>query len=545
MNLDSAQRLEQILVARAGHTPDKTAVVCGKAQLTFQELDRASTALARRLIGHGVRPGQRVGLYITKSVASVVGLFAVLKAGAAYVPLDTTGPLSRSLAIVQRCKIRILLAGVPQLRKLQASPDSFTGKGLQRVVVLSEKDPAPAVDPADLPPSAPAVDPWAIPAHFSGDGALPEPPPPGDLTGTSQDTAYILFTSGSTGTPKGVCISHASSLYFVRWAADFVGLRETDRCSNHAPLFFDLSVFDIFATLYACGTIVIIPPAYSAFPRSLANYIEQQRISVWYSVPSTLVDLLQGGDLGGRDLSALRAIIYAGEVFPVHQLRELMGVLPLDACAYYNLYGPTETNVCVGHKLTRPPSLEETEIPIGLVCKGLTGLLVDEQDQPATDQGELLIKGPAVMQGYFDMPSETAAVIASRPDGDYYRTGDLVRISQGLMYFVGRVDAMVKVGGYRVEPGEVEAALCALPHIAEACVQAVPDAEGKNRLVAFLACENPQGLEVEAVLAALQQKLPKYMIPDQLSPQERFPRTPNGKIDRRALVQGLLSTPED
>ena len=527
----TVERLEQILEQGASRHPDALAAVCGDVELSYGQLDRAANALAAQLLEAGVRPGDRVGLYMAKGVASLVALYGVLKTGAAYVPLDPTGPLSRSLSIARRCGMRLLLMGLPQARKLSLSDHALDPAGVRRVVVLCDKQ-----IPPERVPRLPGVQVQLLPIPDAVDhGPTRSPAPPG-LTGSAEDTAYILFTSGSTGTPKGVTISHRSSLYFVRWAVDYVGLQAGDRCSNHAPLFFDLSIFDIYATMLAGATVVIVPPAYSAFPRSLANYLEQQQISVWYSVPSTLMDLLAAGDLQGRTLQ-LRAVVFAGEVFPMAQLRQLMQTLP--GCGhFYNLYGPTETNVCTAHRLPGLPPPEAREIPIGEVCEGLRWMLLGEDGQPAARgaEGELLIAGPAVMQGYWGMPEETALVMLQRDGESFYRTGDLVREHEnGQLYFVGRKDSMVKISGYRVELGEVEAALGSIPGVQEGCAVALTGDGGKTRLVAFVTAPGA-GLDPTTVSDGLLTRLPNYMMPEQIRVLEAMPRTPTGKIDRRQLV---------
>ncbi len=524
-------RLEQILERGARRHPQRTAVVCGKAELTYGELDLAANAVARKLLAAGVAPGHRVGLYMAKGVCSVAALYGVLKTGAAYVPLDHTGPLSRSFSIMEVCGMDVLLAGLPQLRKLAVADEDPADVGIGRVLVLNEKD-----VPVDVVPGLPGLEVELLTLPDAVAAAVDSSPAPAGLGGTAEDTAYILFTSGSTGTPKGVTISHLSSLYFVRWAADYAGLGEGDRCSNHAPLFFDLSIFDIYASMLAGGAVIIVPPAYSAFPRSLANYVEEQKITVWYSVPSTLMDLLQHGELEPRDLSCLRVIVFAGEVFPLGHLRRLMETLP--GRRYLNLYGPTETNVCTAHEVAQLPGADQREIPIGQVCEGLEGLLLGQDGQPVAGcgEGELLIAGPAVMQGYWAMAAETAAVMYEHAGLTYYRTGDLVRRGDdGELYFVGRRDSMVKVGGYRVELGEVEVALDALPQVLEGCAVASAG-EHKTHIEVFAVPVPGCELEPAVVTAGLLTRLPKYMMPRRITVQDQLPRTPTGKINRRALA---------
>ena len=525
-------RLEQTLERFARCDPEQVAVVCGKAEISYGDLDRASTALAQRLQAAGVGPGERVALYAAKGIPPVVGLFAALKVGAAYVPLDPTGPLTRALKIVRQCGIKVMVAALPQLRKLAASEELLSGSGLERVLVVCEKDLDPVEGAAPLA-GVVAQEGFNMPAALREEVPLLD-----EVEKSGEDAAYILYTSGSTGDPKGVTISHRTSLFFVRWAVKETGLTREDRCSNHAPFFFDLSVFDLFATMMAGATVIIVPPAYSAFPRSLAAYIEQQRITTWYSVPSTIVDLMRDGGLEEKDLSALRTVIFAGEVFPLPSLRQLWDLFP--GRRLHNWYGPTETNVCTAYELVQRPDEAATEIPIGRVCEGLVGVLLGPDGAPVQEEGEgeLLIAGPAVMQGYWGMDQATAAVTADLGDaGSFYRTGDIVRRDpDGVLWYAGRRDAMVKVRGYRVELGEVEAALAVVAGVKDGVAAAIPDEQGKKQLIAFVVLEADEA-NSESILSALQECLPHYMIPSEIRILERLPRTPNGKVDRVRLLQ--------
>jgi acyl-coenzyme A synthetase/AMP-(fatty) acid ligase len=251
-------------------------------------------------------------------------------------------------------------------------------------------------------------------------------------------------------------------------------------------------------------------------------------------VPAVLLDLLRGGDLRGRDLSALRVVIYAGEAFPVGPLRELMQLLP--RCTFYNFFGPTETNVCVAHRLPGPPPPEALDVPIGEVCAGLEAALLDESGRaPVADDepGELVIRGPAVMREYWGRPAaRSAAFVALDGGAPFYRTGDVVRRDiDGLLRFLGRRDAQVKVQGYRVELGEGEAAERRAGAADAAAVALRAPADETARLVAFVV----GGADEATLLARLRELLPGYMIPARLIALDHLPRTATGKVDRRAL----------
>ena len=366
------------------------------------------------------------------------------------------------------------------------------------------------------------------------------PVPAGPVIET--DLAYILYTSGSTGTPKGVMISHRNSLSFVAWAADYAGLTECDRVCSQAPLHFDLSVFDIFAACQAGACMVVLPVRMSMFPVRLAEWIQQERISVWYSVPSVLTMLVSYGNLAGFDLSRLRAVIFAGEVFPVKHLGRLMAALP--HARYLNWYGPTETNVCTAFEVPAgggPPD----PVPIGKACANTDVFAVAADGRRVSrpgEVGELYVRGPSLMPGYWAQPSKTGEVLVANPfQAAYretvYRTGDLVTLDEdGNYLYLGRQDGMVKTRGYRVELGEVEAALYAHPAIHEAVVLPVPDELLGSRLRAVISADGG-GLTREEVLEHCRGRLPGYMVPDVLEFCQALPRTSTGKIDRARLAR--------
>ena len=375
-------------------------------QYTYQELEEASNGLAQRLRAAGVVRGDRVGLYLEKSLEAVAALFGILKLGAAYVPLDTAAPAQRIAYIIANCTMKAVVSTTAKFAALQ-EPLAAQGH-LPVALALDNEDDETA---------------W----QTSDSSAVPDP------CLIENDLAYILYTSGSTGQPKGVMISHRAALTFVNWACAAFDVQSSDRVSNHAPFHFDLSTFDLFATIKAGGTVVLVPPTLSLFPHTLAKFIAEQRITIWYSVPSALTRLVLYGKLSQFDYSALRTILFAGEVFPVKYLRQLMELIP--HADYHNLYGPTETNVCTWY--TVPPLAPErtTPIPIGKPCANSEILVLDENGNiaaPGTD-GELCVRGPGLMTGYWGWPERTAQALPRYSMYPHlgpepiYRTGDLVR----------------------------------------------------------------------------------------------------------------------
>jgi amino acid adenylation domain-containing protein len=527
-----AYLLQHLLTDSAARRPDRPAVAAGGRSLTYSELDGLSNQVARALLAQGVAPGDRVGILAPKSAASVVGIFGTLKAGACYVPLDPGAPAGRLSAIMRDSGIAVVLADVRRAPAVSALAGSVPQ--LRAVIVVGPHWGDKGGEVAGAQPAELAVLSW--------EAVLAEPG--GPLAGEpaiETDLAYILYTSGSTGTPKGVMISHRNSLTFVEWAAASAGLGEQDRVCSPAPLHFDLSVFDIFATCRAAACIVVVPRGASTFPVRLAEWMEKERISVWYSVPSVLTMLATYGNLAGFDLSGLRAVIFAGEVFPVKHLRRLMAALP--HARYLNWYGPTETNVCTAFEV--PAAGAPDPVPIGTACANTDVFAVASDGRRVSrpgEIGELYVRGPSLMQGYWAQPDKTQEVLVPNPfQAAYretvYRTGDLVtRDENGNYVYLGRQDGMVKTRGYRVELGEVEAALYEHPAIHEAVVLPVPDELLGSRLRAVIRRDATGGLTREEVLDHCRQRLPGYMVPDVVEFCEALPRTSTGKVDRARLA---------
>jgi amino acid adenylation domain-containing protein len=436
------------------------------------------------------------------------------------VPVDATGPPARGVGILADAWVKAAVVDAPRAAALRAA---WPGAGpLPRLIVVGPQEGGPG--PGDAS--------WD---DVLGDDAPSAVPPPRQ----ADDLAYILYTSGSTGTPKGVMLSHANASSFLDWCAATFDLRPDDRCAAHAPLHFDLSVFDLFASCRAGATVVLIGEALGKDPARLGRFITDGRLSVWYSAPSILALLAQAGGLDRPGAAAPRLVLFAGEVFPIAALRRLRSLWP--RAALWNLYGPTETNVCTAQPIPATiPADREAPYPIGPVCPPLRARVVDEAgcDVAPGALGELLIAGPAVMRGYFGRPELTARAFLRDQGGTaWYRTGDLVSAdAAGGFSFHGRRDRMVKKRGYRIELGEIESALYRHDGVDRAAVVARDDGAGVS-IAAFVALKPDRPRSIIAMKRHCTAYLPHYMVPDTIAFLPRLPTTSTDKVDYRQLQQ--------
>lgn len=507
------QHLLTGLEAWSLRSPDALAVEDERGRgLTYQQLDDAADRLSTRLRALGVVRGDRVGVCMPKSINSLIGILGILKARAAYVPVDYSAPAERNRLIFTNCQARVICTDEPRAQALH------TGGTVPASLLTFPGSAAEGIG-----------SPWlddTIPTRH------PEPVHADDLT-------YILYTSGSTGVPKGVMHTQASAMSFVDWAVETFRPERADRFSSHAPFHFDLSILDLYVPLSTGATVVLVGEELGKDPVRLAPFIAERKLTVWYSAPSILALMAQYGKLETFDYSKLRHVLFAGEVFPVKYLRTLRRLWP--GKAFFNLYGPTETNVCTFYRIPDAIDDARTEpFPIGAVCRNCRDLVGAEHLQSAAPGAEGILyihaSGP-VMTGYWNQPEMNAKVFHVDSRGErWYRTGDVVRREpNGDYIFQGRRDRMVKRRGYRIELGEIEAALYRNPRIKDAAVVAKGSDDGVT-ITAFVV-GGGEKLSIVALKQFSATHLPAYMIPDRFVFLDALPRTSTDKVDYQAIMR--------
>ncbi|MFN2607591.1 MAG: amino acid adenylation domain-containing protein [Acidimicrobiales bacterium] len=494
-----------LVEAAVAASPDATAVVAGDRSLTYAELDRRANRLASHLRSCGVGPDVAVGICLGRSVELAVALVAVLKAGGACVPLDPAYPAERLAFMVEDAAVAAVLTSARLAGRVPATAAP--------VLRLDADASRWAGEPADPPPRA------VGPAHL----------------------AYLIYTSGSTGRPRGVMLTHRGLVDHHRAAVALYRLAPGDRVLQFCSISFDASIEELFPTWAAGATVVFRPDDAPLLGRSWWSWVDGQGL--------TVVNLPTGyWHAWARDLDArgdevpprIRLVVVGGEkaLGPVY--RTWMG-LSGGRSRWVNVYGPTETT-CMSTAWEAPPDgglADDQDPPIGRPLPGTTVEVVDDglRPVPAGVVGELLIGGPGVARGYRSQPALTAERFVTDPDGRRrYRTGDLVReLPDGTLDFVGRIDDQVKVRGFRVECGEVEAALARHPAVASAAVVARRDDAGSTQLSAYVVPRGGAALTAGDLRDLAADRLPAYMVPATFTVLGALPLTANGKVDRAAL----------
>jgi amino acid adenylation domain-containing protein len=498
--LPEQKTVHELLQAQAAKSPKDIAVTCGREEYTYSELDRRSNQFAHFLVGNGIQPGMKVGLCVERSVAMMVGLLGILKAGASYIPLDPAFPSARLAHMIEDSQAPVIVT--------QEKLRSLLPPNHARTICLD-----------------------SAAAQISRESAGP---PNIDVSGES--LAYVIYTSGSTGKPKGVQIPHRAVVNLLLSMQRAPGLDRKDVLVAVTTLSFDIAALELFLPLLVGARLVVATREQASDGSELLEVLRRERATVMQATPSTWQLLLDAGWRGDPKLKML----CGGEALPrglASQLLAVQGQL-------WNMYGPTETTIWSSTGIVAPG---KGPVPIGPPIANTQFHVLDAHRQlvPLGAPGELYIGGTGVAVGYLNQPELTSSKFISDPfhnrkDAFLYRTGDLVRWQpNGELEFLGRTDHQVKVRGFRIETGEIESTIVKHPEVKEAAVVARDDAKGSKYLVAYvvphtLIAGQPPALPPE-LRAHLQKTLPEYMQPSAFVCLEALPRTPNGKIDRNAL----------
>jgi amino acid adenylation domain-containing protein len=502
--------LHELFEAQVARTPDAVALVCAGRQLTYRELNEKANQLAHYLREQGVKPDVPVGICLERGVALVAAILGILKSGAAYLPLDPTYPPQRLRLMFEEARVPLIVTE-PHL-----------------VGILPEGSTALVYGEGDNPWDRQSVE------NLSS-------------VGDSLNLAYVLYTSGSTGIPKGVAMQHRSLVNLMLWQVGESQLASQARTLQFASVNFDVSAQEIFATLSSGGTLVLVDEMTRRDPVQLWQFIVQERIQRLFLPFVALQNLVEAASLADIRGNALREIVTAGEQLHVTPaMASFFG--ELENCRLYNHYGPTETHVITSHRLNGPPAGWPLLPPIGSPVANVRIYVLNEQLQPVPPGviGQLYAGGVCVARGYWNRADFTAERFLADPFSDeslsrLYRTGDLARWrSDGQLEFLGRIDHQVKHRGFRVELGEIEAALEQHDQVQTAVVLLREDRPGDKRLTAYVvprsAASSPDAEELRRRLA---EKLPDYMVPTAFVVLDKLPVNTNGKVDRQMLPAPL------
>jgi amino acid adenylation domain-containing protein len=486
----------------------RVAVSCGDQQVTYGELSDRAERLARRLREMGVGPEALVGVYLERSIEAIVALVAVLKAGGAYLPLDPAYPRERVVTILEDAQPTVMLT---EKRLLDRLPPHGAH------VICLDREPALNSLAGDAPVTA-----------DSG----------------PENLAYVIYTSGSTGKPKGVMVTQANVARLLTSTEEWFHFDENDVWTLFHSLAFDFSVWEIWGCLLNGGRLVVVPFGVSRSPEDFYELLVKEQVTILNQTPSAFYQLITVDQARWSAELALRVVVFGGEALNFSALRPWFAIHDDSKPLLINMYGITETTVHVTYReVSAADAAGGAHSLIGVPIPDLQLHLLgeDRQPTPAGEVGEIYVGGAGVARGYLNRPELNAERFISDPfsgvpGARLYKSGDLARIlPDGELEYLGRGDGQVKIQGFRIEVGEVEAAIVGHAAIREARVIAHTDAAGNKRLVAYYVTRNGADVAARELGEFLGAKLPPWMIPSVYLPIEVFPLTPHGKVDYAAL----------
>lgn len=503
--------LQELFEARVRLHPQQTALICdhdlywGTATLTYAQLNERANQVAHRLLTEGVQPGQIVGIMVERSFAMVIGIFGIIKAGAAYLPLSPEDPPNRTGYMLADAGVRILLVHLATAPKAPLS-----------VVAINIDEPQLYTGPRENP----------------------------DKKCGPDDLAYVIYTSGSTGKPKGVMIEHRSVVNRLHWMQATYPIDHRDVLLQKTSFCFDVSVWELFWWAIDGAALCILLPRAERVPQALVETVKKHHVSVMHFVPSMLnvfLEYLDGrADKVAGALNSLRRVFASGEALSRAHVRKFNEIFAQSTgCRLTNLYGPTEATVDVTY-FDCPASGELDRVPIGRPIQNMRAYIIRNGEQmPVGETGELCLAGVGLARGYLNNPQLTSERFVESPavPGErIYRTGDVARwLTDGNIEYLGREDGQIKIRGLRIEMGEIENTIQSFPGIADCVVNVKKYSESVILIVAYIVCKHD--IDVETLKQHLQRNLPAYMVPTQFETISEVPLSANGKADRRALPE--------
>ncbi|GAB1259778.1 amino acid adenylation domain-containing protein [Aurantivibrio plasticivorans] len=478
--------------------PQSTAIVCPQhGNVSYPQLQKLSEQFAFQLEELQVQPNDRVIICGSRSAHYIAAILGVLSVGASYVPVFEKSPASRAQVIAENSGAKVAIVdtkGQSLFQGLQfIDLDAPGNDGIERAIRMN-----------------------------SG-------------------LCYLLYTSGSTGAPKGVAVPRTAVEHYAHWAANHFDLTVDSNVLCTAPFYFDMSVFDVFATLLARATLVIANDKHLMFPKLLVHLIQEQKISHWKGVSSLLHYIVKMGALDGQELLSLKYVLFGGEKINNNHLAAWMELVP--HARYYNAYGPTETTgVSSCYHVQSPPAASDN-LPIGLARQGTEILVLNEQREPCNtnENGEIFIGGAGLSDGYWNDETKTANAFLEINGKRFYKSGDIGHYREdGNLAFVERKDNQIKVQGYRIELGEVAAGVLTQTQVSEAAAIAVESPSGEQEIAVAYTVKQHEKLDEKELRKFLMQSLPKYMQPKHVLLLDALPLTDRGKTDTALLRKRLF-----
>jgi surfactin family lipopeptide synthetase A len=507
--------ITDLIEAEFARHPDGPAIVCdcddvsGLRSLTCAQVNERANQLARRLRAEGVQPGDIVGLLVDRSVAMIVGVLGILKAGAAYLPLPVENPPDRNEYMLQDASVSQLL-----VHNRTSARANFFGP------IVNLDDPDVYFGPASNPPSV----------------------------NTPRDLAYVIYTSGSTGRPKGVMIEHRSLVNRLNWMQKAYPIGQRDVVLQKTPYHFDVSVWELFWWALHGATLCLLAPGAERNPMTIVDAIRRHGVTVMHFVPSMLNVFLEyaaGKDAAVQGLTSVRQVFASGEALTPAHVKKFNDVWGRRTGARLaNLYGPTEATIDVSY-FDCPAHNDVATVPIGRPIDNVSFYIIrDGRQVPIGETGELCLAGIGLARGYLNNPTLTDERFVENPvnPGErIYRTGDMARwLPDGNVEYLGREDHQVKIRGLRIELGEIENTIREHPAVSDCVVLARKYSESVILIVAYLVWKAEA--DVAGLKDSLRRHLPDYMIPSRFESIDAIPLTPSGKADRKSLSEPLLTS---